>query len=542
MKRVLGILLLFMLVLSLAACGAGPVKEAPAKKQETPAKDIRNMEELYAFVNREIYEVARDAFETHVEKTFLDVTGNGYDEAILVNNTDWSTNIAIVTAEGAQFKHIPTEVSTAKYANNFAIKDGFLVVTQKTGGTGVQIEYMSLAVYSQGKMVTVLKNLTTAETMSQPGYNVNYEDISDIKGGLEDFEYTLRRLEGDKVKTTRKALYSYNKEKLAFDVIEVDLGKGQTGETGHESGKPSLKAEKHREAYIDYNKYDLVVIDSYGMDSLRSLEYFKFNRPGAQVKDELGYNAREIAIVGQVYDLYYHSACTGENYKIADQLGNKILYITDDVAKENSLIAFKDKSGYEYSLEMFGEFEEQFETILVKGDQRQFLGTNDREARPGDRTEPADFSSQASIHISELINGDSVGGGLIIKNINRPSSDKARFTLEGSIVLTGDLHWDEMMMDEPLFIADESNFPTAIVIGDPKDSLMGTIDYKPVLMYFRNPGAVEKVLSKSDLEQLKSGKSMRGQIGVRDFKVNIYLGSEGGADCEFTEIVDLKLL
>lgn len=527
MKRVLGIILIIVMVLSLAACGGSPANEEPAKTQEAPAKDVRNMEELYAFVNSEIYEIASDALGKIVKITYLDVTGDGREEAILVNDGDWSANIAIVTVEGGQFKHISTEIQISKYANEFAIEDGFLVVNQASGGTGLRDEFMSLAVYFEGKMVTVLDNLTTAKTMSQP--DVSYEDISDIKGGLEDFEYTLRRIEGDKVKTIRKALYRYNKEKLAFDVTEVDLG-----------NKPSLKAEKMREAYLDYNKYDLVVIDSYGRDSLSSLGYFKFKRPGAQVKAELGYGIRDIAIVGEVYDLFYHSACTGENYKIADQLGNKILVITDDVAQDNSFIAFKDKSGYEYTVEMFGEFEEQFETILVKGDQRQFLGSNDREARPGDRMEPADFSGQASIHISELINGDSIGG-LIIKNIDRSSSDKARFTLEGSIVLTGEMYWDDMMMNEPLFIADESNFPTAIVIGDPKDSLIGTIDYKPGHMYFRNPDAVKKALSKEDFEHLKSGGSMRGRIGVKDIKTNISLGSEGGEFCEFTEIVDLKL-
>lgn len=524
MKKVLGVLLVITMCFALAACGGSPANGEPAKSQELPAKDVRNMEELYAFVNSEIYEVARDAFETHVDKTFLDVTGDGKEEAILVNNTDWSANIAIVSAERGQFKHINTALKISKYANKFELKDGFLVVNQATGGTGLREEYMSLTVYSEGKLVTVLENLITAETMSQP--DASYEDISDIKGSLIDFEYTLRRNEGDKVKTIRKALYRYNKEKLAFDVTEVDLG-----------NKPSLKAEKHREAYIDYNKYDLVVIDSFGGGSLSSFEYLKFTRPG-WVESGTHFGIRDVAVVGEVYDLYYHSACTGEDYKIADQLGNKILVITDDYSVENSFISFKDKNGYEYSIEMFGE-DEQFETLLVKSDHRQLLGTRGREAQPGDRTEPADFSGQASIHISKLINGDSLGG-LIIKDIDRPSSDKARFTLEGSIVLTGELHWDDMMMDEPLFIADESNFPTAIVIGDPKDSLIGTIDYKPGYMYFRNPDVVQKALSKSDLDQLKRGGSMRGQIGVKDIRANIYLGSEGGENCEFTKIVDLK--
>ncbi|MTI84842.1 MAG: hypothetical protein FH756_13320 [Firmicutes bacterium] len=535
MKRFSVVLLIIILCFTLAACGGTPAA------QQSAAKDVRNADELYVFVNSEVYELSREDFNDRVDITYLDVTNDGKEEAILVNNNDWSAKIAIVGADGGQFKHIGTELPIAKYANKFELKDGFLALTQKTGGTGVQEEYLSLAVYSEGKMVTVLDGLKTAETLSQP--SVSYEDISDIKGSLTNFEYSLQRIEGDKVKTIRKTLYAYNKDKLAFDVTEVESGNSQDNGTGLDGSKPSLKSEKHREAFIYYDKYDLVVIDSYGGGSLSSLGYYEYKRPGfkAESGDGNGYGVRDIAIVGEVFDLYYHSASSGKDYKIADQFGNKILVITDDLSGDKSSISFKDKSGYEYSLDMFGEGE-QFETILVKGDNRQFLGTNDREAKPGDRTELADFSGQSAVELSKLKNGDSIGAGLIIKNIEyqRPW-EKARFTLEGNVVLTGELLWEEQIANEPLFIADESAFPTAIVIGDPKDSLFGTIEYKPTRLYIWNSDEMQKALSKSTLQQLKSGRSLYGKIGIKDIKVNIYLGSEGGTDCEFTEIVDLRL-
>ena len=328
---------------------------------------------------------------------------------------------------------------------------------------------------------------------------------------------------------------------VANDSGEADKsGNDQVDAANQESNKPSLSAEKIREAYIDYNNYDLVAIDSYGGDAASSLGYFEYTRPGSEAESDTAayYDSRDIAIIGEISALSYHSALTGKDYKIADKFGNKILVIKDDISGDKSYITFKDAKGYEYLLDMFGE-EEQFETILVKGDHRQLLGTNDREARPGDRIEPTDYSNQTVIELSKLINGDSIGGGLIIRNIEYDKPwEKAKFTLEGNIELAGKLYWEGDIAGAPIFAVDESTFPTALIIGDPKDSPFGAIEYKPVYIYFTNSDVLEKNLSQSALEQIKIGGALSVKINVRDIGAIINLGSESAAYCEYIEIVE----
>lgn len=213
MKKFLTTIIALVLSLSFVGCNA---KSVAQEREITSTMDVTDLDKLWEFVNSNIYEISRDQFEHSFDITFLDVTGNGIEEAIIVNNADWSTNIEIVTVNGDKYENIKTDLKVAKYSNDFTMQDGFFKAVQATGGTGVSIEYMSLLVYEEAKMSTVLKDLRITSNESWPdGYR---EEKAQIKGPLTDFEYILTRYEnGNECIVTHK-YYTYKKDKLRFDV------------------------------------------------------------------------------------------------------------------------------------------------------------------------------------------------------------------------------------------------------------------------------------------------------------------------------------
>jgi len=382
MKKAFILLCILIISITVAACGGSPTSS-------TPTKSVKDIEALYSFVNSEVYEISREDFDQSIGITYMDVTGDGTEDAILVNNLDWSANISVVALYEDNYQLLNTDILPAKYSNIFELKDGFLAVTQETGGSGVQTKYLTLAVYSDEEIRTVLKELIISSNESHQ--DVSYEDSSEISGDYTDFQYTLTRTEDNKKTILEDFHYKYNKSKMEFEVS------GTNGDSENSVAVPTPKAEKIRGEKVDYGKYDLVVIDSYPGGSLSSLETYEFVRPGF---DGESYDMRDIAIFGEIYDVNYHSSYTGKDYKIADQLSNKLLLLTDDsdVSPVSSL-SFTDKSGYPYSISVKGD--DQFETILVKGENRQIFGLED--GAPNDSDESAYTGEDFGEDYSELI-------------------------------------------------------------------------------------------------------------------------------------------
>ncbi len=213
MKKFLAALFVVVFSLSFVGCNAKTVAQ---EREITSTMDVTDLDKLWEFVNSNIYEISREQFEHSFDITFLDVTGNGLEEAILVNNADWSNNIEIVTANGNKYENIKTDLKVAKYSNDFTMQDGFLKVVQATGGTGVSIEYMSLLVYEEAKMSTVLKDLIISSQQSWT--DGQQEKIAQIKGPLTDFEYILTRYENGNECIAAHKYYKYKKDKRRFDV------------------------------------------------------------------------------------------------------------------------------------------------------------------------------------------------------------------------------------------------------------------------------------------------------------------------------------
>ena len=80
----------------------------------------------------------------------------------------WLEKIEIISGDSGEYKQVSSDIPIAKYNNTVESKDGFLAVMQKTGGTGEQMEYLSLYLYNGSGMVRVLEYLDIAHAVSFP--------------------------------------------------------------------------------------------------------------------------------------------------------------------------------------------------------------------------------------------------------------------------------------------------------------------------------------------------------------------------------------
>ncbi|MTI84843.1 MAG: hypothetical protein FH756_13325 [Firmicutes bacterium] len=137
--------------------------------------------------------------------------------------------------------------------------------------------------------------------------------------------------------------------------------------------------------------------------------------------------------------------------------------------------------------------------------------------------------------IETLKNGDSVGGGLVIRDINyRKGDDKAIFTLAGNIVLDdGELYYDDMNQDF-MFNAIKAPGVSTIMIEYPDNF---TAEYNVgELLWFRNKDAALQGISKSDLAEMKQGQQKNLKIRIKDIEFTSAYQSGWGNSCEFVSI------
>lgn len=144
-------------------------------------------------------------------------------------------------------------------------------------------------------------------------------------------------------------------------------------------------------------------------------------------------------------------------------------------------------------------------------------------------------SADGKVYLSQLKNGDSVGGGLVIRDIDyRKGGDKARFILAGTAVLEGRLYYDDMFGSIMFDNLTNTNGLSTIMIEFPDNF---TSEYVPgTLLDFRNPDAVLKALSQSELTAIKNGQPKSLRIRVKDIEYSGAYQSEWGSSGEFISI------
>lgn len=249
MKKAISMLLLILLILvSFAGCGTPNKKseadlreeikkeleaEKAAEKEGNNSKvfkiDMKDMDALYEFVKRDIKDLSREDFNLW-EVNYMDITGDGNDEAVLagVYGVEWPQKMQIISGDTGEYKRIPSDIPLYKYENKPELRDGFFVVTGRTGGTGTESTYMDFYIYNGSEIINVLTNLEVYYRVA--GKDIDMEVYGEIDGKLTDFIFTVTEHDNLTKKETiyGKKRYIYNADTKSFDVKPVE-GQGSDG-------------------------------------------------------------------------------------------------------------------------------------------------------------------------------------------------------------------------------------------------------------------------------------------------------------------------
>lgn len=137
----------------------------------------------------------------------------------------------------------------------------------------------------------------------------------------------------------------------------------------------------------------------------------------------------------------------------------------------------------------------------------------------------ATAQEEGKLYLHQLSNGDSVGRGLTIEDIDfKHGRNEAAFTLSGELEVQGSLHWDDKDGDGLIFSVAESEILPVIVVEGVHD----TIEYSPRILRFRNNDSLEELLSVETVEGIKTGRSLNAVMTVTNIKVGFRMGTCAG--------------
>ena len=156
--------------------------------------NLKDMDDLYGFVQQEIIDIPREVFDTW-EVFYLDVTSDGVDEAVLVSpyGQHWHPHMEIIRVDGRKFQRIVSEIPLGKNGSSPEIKDNFLTVTSTTSGTGLLDTYLDIYIYDGTK---VLPSLLTLTLFRQEAARYHVEEVTgELNGPLTDFTHTLMNID-----------------------------------------------------------------------------------------------------------------------------------------------------------------------------------------------------------------------------------------------------------------------------------------------------------------------------------------------------------
>lgn len=173
------------------------------------------------------------------------------------------------------------------------------------------------------------------------------------------------------------------------------------------------------------------------------------------------------------------------------------------------------------------------ENVTKKEQYTYNANTKSFEVKPADPSQSS-VSSGGGLYLSQLKNGDSIGGGLLIRDIKyKKGRDKASFILIGTVVLEGELSYSEMY-EQIVFDTTKDNGAATILIEYPDNY---TAEFRPgESLGFVNYNAITQALSPSDLSKIKNGQPKTLKIRVKDIEYSGAYQSEWGSSCEFISI------
>lgn len=313
-KVVVAFLVAILAVMTLAGCSSP--KEPP---QTPPVKaDIKDQNALFDFVKANIKNISKETFNEWVIE-YLDITGDGNDEAIIVSTygVDWHDKLEIVSVAGGEYKIIPCELGLGKYGNHVLFEDGFLVLLATAGGSGISDTYMTLAVYDGTRMVTALSDLLVEATVALDPNNT-FEVRGEIQSdSLKGFAYVQTKYDAKGETILERGFYLYNEDTMSFDVDPYF-----EGPNGDDLGLAKFTNEIINGTQVNYSEYSGVVVPMYNGVNKSILASFDmmFGHEGTTEKT--------VAIFGELQNamLTYYE---GLDNKVVDQseLGyNGVIY------------------------------------------------------------------------------------------------------------------------------------------------------------------------------------------------------------------------
>lgn len=250
MKKALILVVLMLTILTgIAGCSMNKNKKpeietGTEKGQDNPKAstvDMKDMDAIYEFFKEDMKDLSIEDFNLW-EVNYLDITGDGTDEAVFAafHGVEWPQKMRIISGDSGEYKLIPSDIPLYGYANNPELRDGFFVITGKTGGTGTESTFMDLYVYDGSEIISILKGVELFYRFSDAGASgVDVEVMGEIEGNLRDFIYTLTEFDNVAKKETlvKKEQYIYDEATMSFksELIQSQGSSGQAENTVYAS-------------------------------------------------------------------------------------------------------------------------------------------------------------------------------------------------------------------------------------------------------------------------------------------------------------------
>lgn len=233
MKKIISFLLVFTLGLVTVGCSKGTSVQKTVesngqnknKTQESSA-NIQDSKALYEFVKGKYTFKDFEEFNSNVDVTMLDVTGDGIDEAILVKNSSRNP-IVFISVDNGKFEIIPSNVESGQYTTNITHSAKFILIKGTGGGSGVRVEYLDLAYYTGKEIKLALGKLFTEYNSGGPGELWEGEgqiNFADDNHNYENFNYHYNLFVNEEHMQDIRQNYKFNKSTGTFKITPIDGG------------------------------------------------------------------------------------------------------------------------------------------------------------------------------------------------------------------------------------------------------------------------------------------------------------------------------
>lgn len=277
-KKIVSFLLIFVLTLVIVGCSkqvstTKTDEDTSGKKVEEikSSDNIEDLEALYEFVKEKYTFEDFEEFKNLVDCTMFDVTGNGTDEAILVEDSPMNP-IIFVTVDNGNFEIIPSDIESGQYSTSITQAGDFILIKGTGGGSGMHVEYLDFAYFTGNEIKLVLDKLKMK--YSEGGSQGIWEGEADIDFigndyNYEDFNYNYNEYEGEgedkkHIQDIRKN-YKFDKDSYSFKITPIDGGFDETKEDNETSKEDSLVLKGKIVGYAagnDCGTSDTILLDT----------------------------------------------------------------------------------------------------------------------------------------------------------------------------------------------------------------------------------------------------------------------------------------